>query len=131
MNMKKILSLQLWFTIVLIGFCLQQADAQNNDTSSKISLTGELASLPPMGWNSWNAFGTNIDESSLKAIVDVYVNSGMRDAGFKYFSLDDAWMTMNRDASGNLVPDPKKFVHGMKAFADYVHSKGLKFGIYN
>jgi alpha-galactosidase len=59
------------------------------------------------------------------------VSSGMRDAGYKYFVLDDGWMSMERDKDGNLVADPQKFPNGMKAFADYVHSKGLKFGIYN
>ncbi|MCR8558056.1 glycoside hydrolase family 27 protein [Mucilaginibacter sp. BJC16-A38] len=91
----------------------------------------ELAQTPPMGWNSWNTFQTNIDEPLLKGMVDTYVSSGMRDAGYTYFVLDDGWMAMERDKDGNLVADPKKFPNGMKAFADYVHSKGLKFGIYN
>jgi len=91
----------------------------------------ELAQTPPMGWNSWNTFQTNIDEPLLKGMVDTYISSGMKDAGYTYFVLDDGWMSMERDSAGNLVADPKKFPHGMKAFADYVHSKGLKFGIYN
>jgi alpha-galactosidase len=91
----------------------------------------ELAQTPPMGWNSWNTFQTNIDEPLLKGMVDTYVSSGMKDAGYTYFVLDDGWMTMERDKDGNLVADPKKFPNGMKEFADYVHSKGLKFGIYN
>jgi len=91
----------------------------------------ELAQTPPMGWNSWNTFQTNIDEPLLKGMVDTYVSSGMKEAGYTYFVLDDGWMSMERDSEGNLVADPKKFPHGMKAFADYVHSKGLKFGIYN
>ena len=91
----------------------------------------ELAQTPPMGWNSWNIFQTKIDEPLLKGMVDAYVSSGMRDAGYTYFVLDDGWMAMERDKDGDLVADPQKFPHGMKAFADYVHSKGLKFGIYN
>jgi alpha-galactosidase len=91
----------------------------------------ELGLTPPMGWNSWNTFQVNINEQMLRDMVDTYVASGMRDAGYTYFVLDDGWMAMNRDANGNLVADPKKFPGGMKAFADYVHSKGLKFGIYN
>jgi len=91
----------------------------------------ELAQTPPMGWNSWNTFQTNIDEPLLKGMVDTYVSSGMKDAGYQYFVLDDGWMSMERDNDGNLVADPKKFPNGMKEFADYVHSKGLKFGIYN
>jgi alpha-galactosidase len=91
----------------------------------------ELAQTPPMGWNSWNTFQTNIDLPLLKGMVDTYVSSGMKDAGYTYFVLDDGWMAMQRDKEGNLVADPKKFPNGMKEFADYVHSKGLKFGIYN
>jgi len=91
----------------------------------------ELAQTPPMGWNSWNTFQTKIDEPLLKGMVDTYVSSGMKDAGYTYFVLDDGWMAMERDKDGNLVADPQKFPNGMKAFADYVHSKGLKFGIYN
>ena len=90
-----------------------------------------LALTPPMGWNSWNTFQTHIDEPLLKGMVDTYVSSGMKDAGYTYFVLDDGWMSMERDKEGNLVADPKKFPSGMKEFADYVHSKGLKFGIYN
>jgi alpha-galactosidase len=92
---------------------------------------GGLAQTPPMGWNSWNTFQTKIDEPLLKGMVDTYVSSGMKDAGYTYFVLDDGWMSMERDQSGSLVADPKKFPNGMKEFADYVHSKGLKFGIYN
>jgi alpha-galactosidase len=91
-----------------------------------------LALTPPMGWNSWNTFQTNIDEQLVKGIADVMVSSGMKDAGYRYVVLDDGWMSMTRDTkTGNLVADPKKFPHGMKALADYVHSKGLKFGLYN
>jgi alpha-galactosidase len=94
-------------------------------------LTGKLAPTPPMGFNTWNTFQTKISEDMLKEMVDVYVSSGMKDAGYQYFVLDDGWMSMERDQNGSLVADPAKFPHGMKAFADYVHSKGLKFGIYN
>jgi len=94
-------------------------------------LTGELAPVPPMGWNTWNIFQTNINESLLKDMVNAYVESGMKDAGYQYFVLDDGWMAKERDSAGNLVADPVKFPNGMKAFADYVHARGLKFGIYN
>jgi len=93
--------------------------------------SANLAPTPPMGWNSWNVFQTNINEPLLKSMVDAYVTSGMKDAGYTYFVLDDGWMGMERDANGQLMADPKKFPNGMKEFADYVHSKGLKFGIYN
>lgn len=90
-----------------------------------------LASTPPMGWNSWNTFQTNINEKLIRETADVLVSSGMRDAGYTYLVLDDGWMAMERDSQGNLVPDPKKFPSGLKALVDYVHSKGLKFGMYN
>lgn len=90
-----------------------------------------LAMTPPMGWNSWNTFETNIDEKLVKETADIMVSSGMVAAGYNYIVLDDGWMTRERDANGNLVPDPIKFPSGMKALVDYVHSKGLKFGLYN
>jgi alpha-galactosidase len=110
--------------------------SQNNETEKKsitsdILLTGQLAPTPPMGWNTWNTFQTKINEEMLREMVDVYLISGMRDAGYQYFVLDDGWMAMERDPSGSLVADPVKFPRGMKSFVDYVHSKGLKFGIYN
>jgi alpha-galactosidase len=91
-----------------------------------------LAPTPPMGWNSWNTFQTHISEDLVKHTADVMVSSGMKDAGYTYLVLDDGWMLMERDSTtGDLVPDPKKFPHGMKALVDYVHAKGLKFGLYN
>ncbi len=90
-----------------------------------------LAETPPMGWNSWNTFATDIDEELVKDIADKFVELGLKDAGYEYIILDDGWMSMDRDENGNLVPDPKKFPSGMKALADYIHSKGLKFGLYN
>lgn len=90
-----------------------------------------LALTPPMGWNSWNTFGTDINEKLVKDIADAFVTLGLKDAGYEYLVLDDGWMAMERDENYNLVPDPKKFPNGMKTVIDYVHSKGLKFGIYN
>jgi alpha-galactosidase len=89
-----------------------------------------LARTPPMGWNSWNAFQGNISEAKIKNAADLMVSSGMRDAGYIYLVLDDGWMAKERDLNGNLVGDPVKFPNGMKALGDYIHSKGLKFGIY-
>ncbi len=90
-----------------------------------------LALTPPMGWNSWNTFQTNISEQLVKEIADSMVSSGMQAAGYEYIVLDDGWMTMERDSAGNLVPDPVKFPSGIKALSAYIHSKGLKFGLYN
>ena len=93
--------------------------------------TEKLALTPPMGWNSWNTFQTNISEDLVKGVVDAFIRDGLKDAGYNYIVLDDGWMAMERDAQGNLVPDPKKFPSGLKSLSDYIHSKGLKFGIYN
>lgn len=90
-----------------------------------------LAPTPPMGWNSWNTFQTAINEKMIMEIADALVSSGMKDAGYRYLVLDDGWMAMERDSLGNLIPDPVKFPHGLKVVVDYVHAKGLKFGLYN
>lgn len=87
-----------------------------------------LAKTPPMGWNSWNLFEGRIDDKTVREIADAMVSSGMRDAGYVYINIDDTWEGV-RDARGNLGSN-KKFPD-MKALADYVHSKGLKFGIYS
>ena len=87
-----------------------------------------LATRPPMGWNSWNKFQTRIDDKTVRAIADAMVSTGMRDAGYVYINIDDGWQG-KRDANGVLQPNPN--FPDMKALADYVHSKGLKLGIYS
>ena len=89
-----------------------------------------LALTPPLGWNSWNIFHENINEKQIQEIADAMVESGLRDAGYIFLNLDDNWMDTKRDAEGALQNNPKTFPSGMKAIADYVHSKGLKFGLY-
>src|SRR3990170_1583600 len=86
---------------------------------------------PPMGWNSWNKFGCRIDEQLIRETADAMVASGMRDAGYRYVNIDDCWEASARDAHGDLTTDTARFPGGMKALADYVHSKGLKIGIYS
>ncbi|MBQ5590309.1 MAG: glycoside hydrolase family 27 protein [Clostridia bacterium] len=86
---------------------------------------------PPMGWNSWNTFAKNIDEKTIMETADIMVESGLLDCGYNYLVIDDCWALRERDENGKLVPDPEKFPHGMKYVADYVHSKGLKFGMYS
>lgn len=90
-----------------------------------------LGLTPPLGWNSWNTFTWNINEDLIKETADAMVSSGLKDAGYEYVVIDDCWSLKQRDGNGCLVPDPEKFPHGMKAVADYVHSKGLKFGMYS
>lgn len=94
------------------------------------ALDNGLAPTPPMGWNSWNKFGCNVSEKLIREMADAMVTSGMKDAGYEYIVIDDCWQ-VKRDAEGNIVPDPERFPSGMKALADYVHSKGLKFGVYS
>ena len=89
-----------------------------------------LALTPPMGWNSWNKFGCNVNEEMIRGMADAFVASGMKDAGYQYLNIDDCWQ-LSRDKDGNIVADPQHFPSGMKALADYVHSKGLKFGVYS
>ncbi len=83
-----------------------------------------------MGWNTWNAFGWDINEDLIKEMADAMVSSGMKDAGYEYIVIDDHWQ-VGRDEKGNIIPDPERFPSGMKALGDYIHSKGLKFGIYS
>ena len=89
-----------------------------------------LARTPPMGWNSWNKFACNVSEDLIKETADALVSTGMKDAGYEYLVIDDCWQ-VSRDAEGNIVADAKRFPSGMKALADYVHSNGLKFGLYS
>ena len=89
-----------------------------------------LALTPPMGWNSWNHFGCNVSAALIEREARAMVSSGMKAAGYRYVIIDDCWQG-TRDANGTIRPDPKRFPHGMKVVADYVHSLGLKFGIYS
>src|SRR5512138_2511170 len=89
-----------------------------------------LAATPPMGWNSWNMFGATVDAQIVKETANAFVSSGLRDAGYEYVVIDDHWHG-GRGEDGRLFPDPQKFPEGMKSLSDYVHSLGLKFGIYS
>jgi len=90
----------------------------------------QLAKTPPMGWNSWNKFGCNVSESLIREMADAMVSSGMKDAGYEYIVIDDCWQ-VGRDENGNILADKDRFPNGMKALADYIHEKGLKFGLYS
>ncbi len=92
---------------------------------------GQIAATPPMGWNSWNCFRADINEAKIKAMADAMVLSGMKDAGYEYIVIDDGWMTKQRDSTGHIIVNAAKFPNGIKSLADYVHSKGLKFGLYS
>jgi alpha-galactosidase len=107
----------------LLLLCLFAADARGQKFE-------QLARTPPMGWNSWNKFGCNVSESLIRETADALVSSGMKDAGYSYVNIDDCWHG-ERDPQGFIRVDAKRFPTGMKALADYVHSKGLKLGIYS
>jgi alpha-galactosidase len=95
-------------------------------------LPNGLASTPPMGFNNWNTThcDSSFNEEMIKGIADIFVERGLKDAGYEYVNIDDCWALPERDENGNLVPDPERFPNGIAALADYIHSKGLKFGIY-
>ncbi len=90
-----------------------------------------MAARPPMGWNSWNTFGEKISDPLICEMADAIVKEGYLDAGYEYLVIDDCWAEKERDEKGRLVPDRIKFPRGIKPIADYVHAKGLKFGIYS
>jgi alpha-galactosidase len=116
-------------TGLAIFFCtlLLFTDLAAQQTASP---SANLALTPPMGWNSWNKFGCNVSEDTIKSMADAVVKSGMKDAGYVYVNIDDCWQ-VSRDARGNIVADPQRFPHGIKAVGDYIHSLGLKFGVYS
>ena len=115
MNRRFLLTILLLLLLPVIG---------RAQTKESLSLT------PQMGWSSWNNFQGNINEDIIKSIADAMVASGLKDAGYTYINIDDCWHG-KRDADGFIQADPKHFPHGIKALADYVHSRGLKLGIYS
>jgi alpha-galactosidase len=113
-------------SVLLLAGCLAVIGAP-----AAQALDNGVGRTPPMGWNSWNTFFCNINESLIRGMADSIVSTGMRDAGYQYVVVDDCWMNPNRDSSGNLQGDPSRFPSGMKALGDYIHARGLKFGIYH
>ena len=86
---------------------------------------------PPLGWNTWNTYGCDINEKMVLESARVMISSGLRDAGYEYVVLDDGWQLRQRDENGSLVADPAKFPRGIRALADDLHAMGLKLGIYS
>jgi alpha-galactosidase len=109
---------------LLLGGCGDSSEVVLNPVPTT------LASRPPMGWNTWNHFACNIDEALIRESADALVESGMRDAGYRYVNIDDCWQAYERDANGILQAHPQRFAGGIKALADYVHARGLKLGVY-
>jgi alpha-galactosidase len=115
------------------ALCIFVAKAQTNSDAPKPVSEAEynaLAPTPPMGWNSWNKFGCNVSEKLICEMADAMVSSGMKNVGYQYIIIDDCWQ-VSRDKDGNIQADKSRFPHGIKYVADYIHSKGLKFGIYS
>lgn len=105
-----------------------------SNTTNETALSNGLALTPPMGFSSWNMFGDAISEDLFRDTIDTMSKNGLRDAGYIYVNLDDGWQQFkgNRsDHPGSIQPDPAKFPSGLKALADYAHSKGFKLGIYS
>jgi alpha-galactosidase len=116
--------------LCLSAFCMAWPVEAAPSAGAAAALKDTLALTPPMGWNSWNHFGGGLTEAKFKAIADAFVSEGLRDAGYKYLVIDDAWMEAKRDADSGLVTVTSKFPSGIKSLGDYVHGKGLKLGIY-
>ena len=118
---------RLFLAAACVGLCT---------TPDILALENGLARTPPMGFNTWNWFKCGdanhgaINEALIKGIADAMVSSGMRDSGYQYVNIDDCWGSASRDGRGGIIPNPQRFPNGMKAVADYVHSKGLKLGLY-
>ena len=112
----------LFLLVVCIGeLFVTNAQAQKFD---------ELGKTPQMGWNSWNKFACNINEQLIRETADAMVKLGMKDAGYEYVNIDDCWHG-ERDALGFIHPNKKRFPSGIKALSNYIHTQGLKLGIYS
>ncbi|TPG43462.1 glycoside hydrolase family 27 protein [Sphingomonas koreensis] len=119
----------VWLIVAMLMAVAVAAPALADDPPVPLAANG-LAQTPPMGWNSWNKFGCDNSEATVRATADAMAASGMRDAGYRYLVIDDCWQG-KRDKDGFIQADASKFPSGIKALADYVHGKGLKFGIYS
>jgi alpha-galactosidase len=115
--------------LAVVG-CLLGATALWAADNPAPAVASNLVLTPPMGWNTWNKFACNVSDELVRGMADAMVKSGMKDAGYRYVIIDDCWQ-VGRDRDGNILPDPERFRPGMKALGDYIHSLGLKFGIYS
>jgi len=125
-----------WITIIAFAISISGCKGKTVENKSgrqipESSVGKNLALTPPMGWNSWNGLGIKVSEESIKEIADSIVSTGLKSAGFTYIVIDDYWQGGRDSVTGQLYADPKRFPSGIKSLADYVHSKGLKFGIYS
>ena len=116
--------------ILKLTYSVRNVIIHTTKTERKIFMNKPLAHTPPMGWNSWNTFSWNINADLIKSSADYMVSTGLKEAGYEYIVIDDCWSEKQR-VNGRLVPDKNKFPEGIEPVADYVHSKGLKFGMYS
>ena len=119
------------FMVLAIVSCKVNERIKPNTVQERTELKEHLKPQTPiMGWSSWNNFRVNINEEVIKAQADFMVSSGMADAGYNYVNVDDGFFA-GRDDQGDLIVHPERFPNGMKVISDYIHSKGLKAGIYS
>jgi len=115
-----------------VSGCIEKPSAKKEELNQAVPSAGpKLALTPPMGWNSWNPYGKNVSEAVIKETADAMASSGLKDLGYSYIVIDDIWQGGRDSVSGLLYPDNERFPSGIRALADYVHSKGLRFGIYS
>jgi alpha-galactosidase len=126
--MARIVKLTVWFAFVASLFVVPALAETTQEVVNKAP--NGLALTPPMGWNSWNKFACDVNEKVVRDTADAMAASGMRDAGYQYVVIDDCWQGP-RDANGFITADAQRYPSGIKALADYIHSRGLKFGIYS
>ncbi len=117
----------LWSLALVLGVVATSSHADAAQTAA------EIAPTPQMGFNNWNSTHcrAEFDEAMIRGIADKFIELGLKDAGYTYVNIDDCWADWKRDANGNLKPNPARFPSGIKALADYIHAKGLKFGLYS
>lgn len=119
--------------MVVLSLVLPAAAAvpvMSNRLDRSLAALPGVAPTPPMGWNSWNSYRCNIDSQKVRQAADALVATGMREVGYRYVVVDDCWFAPQRAKDGALQGDPVRFPEGMKALADYVHQRGLRFGLY-
>ena len=126
--MGRVVKFILWLVLALTALDAPVSAETTQEVVNKAP--NGLALTPPMGWNSWNKFACNVNEKTVRDTADAMVATGMRDAGYRYVVIDDCWQGP-RDSNGFITADAQKFPSGIPALAEYVHSKGLKFGIYS
>ncbi|KAJ3080648.1 hypothetical protein HK102_002908, partial [Quaeritorhiza haematococci] len=117
---------------ILVHAVAVEKDSDPTDSSaSRFDKNAQIALTPPMGWNSWNKYGCDISEDLIKSTADALVSTGLAAAGYTFLNLDDCWQIDRNKTTGEIIPDPDRFPSGMAALGSYIHSKGLKYGIYS